>query len=125
MDRIDLNGLTRQENQQIVNRFLDTELWVGDTRKTIRSAGKRAVHRQNTLGYQTLKFILNAMRDFALHDVHKRMIYEELEWVFICKVCDVSQEAWKFRSPSLFQIYVYDEFITFENEGPCNDCRHR
>ncbi|KAM0449822.1 hypothetical protein ACHAPV_006992 [Trichoderma viride] len=125
MDHMDPNGRTREENERIVNRILDIKLWVGDKRKSIRKAGKRAVDRRSASGYDTINFIMDAMKEYGLDYFQNRMVFDELEWLFMCKQCNVGQEASQFISTNTFQIQVYENVISLESVGPCKDCmRH-
>lgn len=123
MDQIDENGLTRRKNERKVNKFLDTELWVGETRQPIRVAGKEAVDRRNPYGYESVKFICDAMNDFELDDFQKRIVFDELKWLFMCKTCNVGKEASRFKSPNPFDIKVQKDFISLESLDACKKCR--
>lgn len=125
MDQTEENGLTTRENEQIVDRFLDTELWVGETRKPIRVAGKEAVDRRNEYGYESLKFIIDAMSEFKLDDFQRRIVFDELKWLFMCKECKVGKKASRFRSPNLFDIKVRKDYIALDSLYACKSCSRR
>jgi hypothetical protein len=125
MDRLDRNGRTRQENERKVNKFLNTTVWIGSRRSSIRREGRNAIDQRERSGYNMLIAILDTLDNTELDFFQQKMVFNELGWIFKCKQCNVGQAASEFISTNRFQIHVNDTEIIFESVGPCKDCmRH-
>ncbi|KAH8124648.1 hypothetical protein LI328DRAFT_142013 [Trichoderma asperelloides] len=101
------NRLTRQENERIVRRVLDTKIRIGGKSSSIRNKG-RARNLDTNDGYAIVKAIKEVIEDNRLDVIQEGMLFAELDWRFECSECHVVKDLSGYVETNSFEIKVTD-----------------
>ncbi|PTB37132.1 uncharacterized protein TrAFT101_010865 [Trichoderma asperellum] len=115
------NRLTRQENERIVRRVLDTKIRIGGKSSSIRNKG-RARNLDTNDGYAIVNAIKEVIEDNRLDVIQEGMLFAELDWRFECSECHVVKDLSGYVEANSFEIKVTDNDFKLKSVGCCMSC---